>query len=311
MTRSLVTGATGFVGAHLVRALLERGESVRCLVRASSRRSNLEGLAVELAEGDVRERESVLRAIEGCDGVYHCAADYRLYARDPAELYRTNVDGTENVLAASASAGVAKIVYTSSVATMGKIVGHYKRSKLLAERVAVKWAQRGLPVVIVNPSTPIGELDVKPTPTGRIIVDFLAGRIPAWVDTGLNVVDVRDVAAGHILANERGAPGERYVLAHRNVTLKELLFLLAEVSGRRPPWIELPHLVPLAFAAVDQLWARATGREPRVPLEGVRMSMTKMFFDGTRAREELGMPQSPIEPALARAVAWFHEHGYA
>jgi len=324
----LVTGGTGFIGAHVVRALLSRGRAVRCLARRESRLSNLEGLPVEIVRGDLRERESLAAAVRGVATVYHCAADYRLYARDPREIYAANVRGTENLLTAAAEAGARRIVHTSSVATLAPradgtpadendaaserdVIGHYKRSKLLAERVALGLAARGAPVVVVNPSTPVGELDVKPTPTGRIVVDFLRRRMPAYVDTGLNVVDVRDVAAGHLLAAEKGRTGERYILGHRNLTLKELLDIVSEISGVPSPTLRLPHWIPLAAAAVDTGLARILRREPRVSLESVRMARHRMFFDSRKAVAELGLPQSPVEPALARAVDWFRRHGYA
>jgi dihydroflavonol-4-reductase len=324
----LVTGGTGFVGAHVVRALLDRGRAVRCLVRAGSRRSNLEGLPVEFAAGDVLDRESLRCAVRGVDTVYHCAADYRLYARDPRAIYETNVTGTDNVLRSARDAGVERIVYTSSVGALGltsdgspadettpspseAMIGHYKRSKHEAERVAEKWAADGLPVIIVNPSTPVGELDVKPTPTGQMIVDFLNRRMPAYVDTGLNLVDVRDVAQGHILAAQRGKAGEKYILGNRNMTLKEILDTLSRLTGIRSPKVRLPHWIPLAVAAVQTSGARLTGGVPRVPLEGVRMSRHRMFFDASKAVRELALPQTPVEEALERAVGWFRERGYA
>ena len=324
----LVTGGTGFVGAHIVRALLSRGCAVRCLARRESRLSNLDGLPVEIVRGDLRDRESLGAAVRGVATVYHCAADYRLYARDPREIYAANVLGTENLLTAAAESGARRIVHTSSVATLAPradgtpadendtasesdVIGHYKRSKLLAERVALRLAAEGAPIVVVNPSTPVGELDVKPTPTGRIVVDFLRRRMPAYVDTGLNVVDVRDVAAGHLLAAEKGRTGERYILGHRNLTLKELLDIVSEISGIPSPTLRLPHWIPWAAAAVDTGLARLLGTEPRVSLESVRMARHRMFFDGSKAVTELGFPQSPVEPALARAVDWFRRHGYA
>ncbi len=325
---ALVTGGTGFVGAHVVRALLERGaDPVRCLVRPASDRSNLEGLAVDLTPGDLRDPASLAAACRGCEEVYHCAADYRLFARDPSAIHASNVDGTRNLLAAARDAGVRRIVYTSSVAALGlepggapanettpvdpaKIVGHYKRSKYLAERVAEHAASDGAPVVIVNPSTPVGELDLKPTPTGQVIVDFLNGRLPAWVDTGLNLVDVRDVARGHLLAAERGRVGERYILGNCNLTLRELLQLLAGLTGRRAPRLRLPHWLPIAVAAIDTGRARCFGGDPRVPLESARMARRKMFFDGGKAVRELGMPQNPVREALRRAVRWFERNGY-
>jgi dihydroflavonol-4-reductase len=323
----LVTGGTGFVGTHVVRALLARGCAVRCLVRPQSRRENLEGLSVEIAEGDVTDPASLARAIAGIATLYHCAADYRLWARDPGELQRANVEGTDNVLKAAAAARVARVVYTSSVGALGltpdgtpadettpvsraDVVGNYKKSKFDAERVAEAWAGRGLPVVIVNPSTPVGERDVKPTPTGQMIVDFLNRRLPAYVDTGLNLVDVRDVAQGHLLAAEKGRIGEKYILGNRDMTLKEILETLAGLTGLSAPRIRLPHAVPLAAAAAATWAAHLTGRPPRVSLESVRMSRHRMFFDAGKAVRELGLPQTPVEDALGRAVAWFRENGY-
>lgn len=324
----LVTGGTGFVGSHVVRALLSRGRRVRCLVRAESRRDQLEGLPVEIAVGNLTDAASLSPALSGVHTLYHVAADYRLWARDPQELYRANPGGTENILAAAAAAGVARVVHTSSVAALGlmpdgsaadettpveraRIIGHYKKSKYDAERVAQKWAARGLPVVIVNPSTPIGEGDIKPTPTGQMIVDFLNRRLPAYVDTGLNLVDVRDVAEGHLAAAERGCVGERYILGNRNMTLREILETLARLTGLPAPAVRLPHWIPLAAAAVTTGVARVTGRPPRVSLESVRMSTHRMFFDAKKAVRELGLPQTPVEDALSRAVSWFRERGYA
>jgi dihydroflavonol-4-reductase len=265
--------------------------------------------------------------MKGVSTVYHVAADYRLWCRDPQELYRANAGGTENVLAAAAEAGVSKVVYTSSVAALGltedgtpgneatpvfreRIVGHYKKSKYDAERVAAGWAAKGLPVVIVNPSTPIGERDIKPTPTGQMIVDFLNRRMPAYVDTGLNLIDVRDVAAGHLAAAEKGTPGERYILGHRNMSLKEILDTLAGLTGLPAPSVRLPHWIPLSAAAFATGWARVSGKPPRFSLESVRMSTHRMFFDGSRAVRELGLPQTPVEEPLARAVEWFRRQGY-
>jgi dihydroflavonol-4-reductase len=323
----LVTGGTGFVGSHVVRALVAQGRSVRCLARLESRRDNLEGLPVEIVSGDLADAASLARALSGVHTLYHVAADYRLWAKDPQELYRANAGGTENILAAAAAAGVSRVVYTSSVAALGlkddgspgdeatpvareRIIGHYKKSKYDAERVAEKWAARGLPVVIVNPSTPIGERDIKPTPTGQLIVDFLNRRLPAYVDTGLNLIDVRDVAAGHLAAAERGRPGERYILGNRNMTLKEILDVLAAVTGLPAPGLRLPHWIPLSAAAVATGVARVTGRPPRVSLESVRMSTHRMFFDAGKAVRELGLAQTPVEEPLARAVAWFRDRGY-
>jgi dihydroflavonol-4-reductase len=323
----LVTGGTGFVGSHVVRALLAKDRPVRCLVRTESRRDNLEGLPVEIVVGDLTDPASLARALSGVETLYHVAADYRLWARDPRELYRANAGGTESILAAAAAAGVAKVVYTSSVAALGlnddgspgdettpvardRIIGHYKKSKYDAERVAQAWAARGLPVVIVNPSTPIGECDIKPTPTGQMIVDFLNRKVPAYVDTGLNLVDVQDVAAGHLAAAEKGRSGERYILGNRNMTLKEILDVLARLAGLPAPKVRLPHWIPLSVAAVTTGVARVTGRAPRISLESVRMSTHRMFFDAGKAVRELGLPQTPVEEPLARAVAWFREKGY-
>ena len=323
----LVTGGTGFVGSHVVRALVSRGREVRCLARASSRRANLAGLPVEIATGHVTDPPSLSRAMAGVETVYHCAADYRLYAREPRQLYECNVAGTENVMRAAADAGVHRVVHTSSVGALGRtadgspadeatsvppasMIGHYKRSKYQAERAVEAWAARGLPVVIVNPSTPVGERDIKPTPTGQMIVDFLNRRLPAYVDTGLNLVDVRDVAQGHLLAADKGRVGEKYILGNRDMTFKEILDALSGLTGLPSPKVRLPHWIPLAAATADTFAARLTGRVPRVPLEAVRMSRHRMFFDSSKAIRELGLPQTPIEEALSRAVAWFRENGY-
>lgn len=316
------------MGAHVVRALLEQGESVRCLVRPSSRLDNLADLPIETVTGDLRERGDLERSMAGSRRVFHCAADYRLFARDPQDLYRSNVEGTRNVLEAAGSCGAERVVYTSSVGALGlsangtpadertpvsleKMIGHYKRSKFQAERVAEEFASRGLPVVIVNPSTPVGELDIKPTPTGQMIVDFLNRRMPAIVDTGLNLIDVRDVAAGHLLAATRGRVGERYILGHVNLSLREIFEMLAKITGIPAPRLRVPHLLPLSVAAVDTFAARLLGREPRISLESVRMSRHHMYFDASKALRELELPQSPVESALERAVAWFRDRGYA
>ena len=323
----LVTGATGFVGGHLVRALLDRGQEVRCLIRESSPREALERLPVEPAIGDLRDRQAVHRAVSGCRVVYHCAADYRLYVPNPDEMYASNVEGTRNVMQAAADRGVERVVYTSTVGALGlnhdgrpsdeqtpvllgDMVGHYKRSKFLAERVAEEWAADGLPLVIVNPSAPVGDGDVKPTATGKMIVDFLDRRMPAYVDTGLNLVDVRDVAEGHILAAERGRLGEKYILGNRNMTLKEILDTLSEITGIGAPRVRLPHWIPMAAAALDTSYSRLARREPRLSIDGVKLSRHKMFFDAGKAVRELSLPQSPVEDALGRAVNWFRQHGY-
>ena len=324
--KALVTGASGFVGRHVVDALLRRGASVRCLVRAASR-PRLDGRSVEVVEGDLTDPAAVRRAVEGADAVFHCAADYRLYVPDPPAMYASNVDGTRHVLEASAEAGVPRVVYTSTVGalghrhdgspadettpvSLGDMIGHYKRSKYLAERVADEWAKRGLPVVIVNPSAPVGDGDVKPTATGKMIVDFDRGKIPAYVDTGLNLVDVRDVAEGHLLAAERGRPGERYILGNENLPLREILALLAEITGRPAPRVRLPHFVPLAVAAVNTSWSRLTGGTPEYELDAVRLARRKMYFDAGKAVRELGLRRTPVIEPLRRAVTWFREHGY-
>jgi dihydroflavonol-4-reductase len=324
---TLVTGATGFVGSHVVRKLLSRGEPVRVLVRKNSSLKNLQGLQVEVATGDLTDRESVRQALAGVRLLYHVAADYRLWVRDPAPLYETNVVGTRIILEEAYEAKVKKVVYTSTVGAVGipsdgsagneetpvsleDMIGHYKRSKFLAEeeaREAVKW---GLAVVIVNPSTPVGTLDIKPTPTGQMIVDFLNGRMPGYVDTGLNLVDVEDVAEGHLLAMEKGQVGERYILGHRNLLLKEILEILARVSRRPAPRLRIPRGVALGLAAVSTGVSHFTRRPPRVPWEGVRMAGKKMFFSSAKAVRELALPQRPVEEALAKAVAWFQKNGY-
>jgi len=324
----LVTGGTGFVGAHIVRALLAKGRDVRCLVRASSRRTNLEGLDVEVVEGELRDPASLARAVRSCEVVYHCAADYRLFTKDPGELRASNVEGTRHVLRAAGEAGASRVVYTSSVGALGLthdgtpasettpvtivgVVGNYKRSKYEAERVAEEMAAAGVPVVIVNPSTPVGDLDVKPTPTGQVIVDFLKRKMPAYVETGMNLIDVRDVAAGHLLAAEKGRTGEKYILGNRNMTLKEIFDALSRLTGIPSPRVKLPHWVPMAAAACDTVVSGLRGRAPRVSIESVRMSRHLMFFDAGKAVRELGLPQGPVEEALSRAVAWFRANGYA
>ena len=327
--KTLVTGGTGFIGANVVRALMKRGVEVRALVRPRSDTRNLDSLEVELVAGDLRDRGSLEAALEGCATVYHVAAMYALWARNPREIYDSNVTGTINILEAAGQAGVQKIVYTSSVATIGlpkdgtpgteevplppeDMVSDYKRSKYLAEQEVLKYAQRGLPVVIVNPSFPVGAWDVKPTPSGQIIVNFLRGKIPAYVDTGLNVVDVEDVAIGHIMAAEKGRIGERYILGHTNLTLPELFQLLAEVSGRSAPRIRVPYGVAYLSACVSELVARTiTHKPPFVTLAGVKLSRKRMFFDASKAVRELGLPQTPAIEALRKAVQWFRTHGYA
>lgn len=326
---TLVTGGTGFVGSHLVRVLLERGEQVRCLVRSTSRRDNLEGLELEFVTGDLRDLDSLRQAVKGAQVVYHCAADYRLWSKDPNEMYQSNVEGSNNVMQAAFDKNVERVVYTSTVGCLGlnndgtpaneetpvtieDMIGHYKRSKFLAEEKVREWAARGLPVVIVNPSTPVGELDIKPTPTGKIIVDFLRGKMFGYVDTGMNLIDVRDCAEGHVLAAEKGRAGERYILGGRNVTLKEIFDMLASVTDVRSPTLKVPHWVAETYARLENIWSISIARrEPDVPLESVQMSRHKMWFDPSKAIRELGLPRNPVEGALERAVNWFRENGYA
>ncbi len=326
--KALVTGATGFIGSNVVRALLQRGYEVRVLVRESSNRANLAGLDLEPVIGDVLDRASVARAVEGCDGILHVAAAYALWTPDPQLVYDTNVEGTVNVLSAARAAGVEKVVYTSTESTIGisengclgneamfvepsELAGHYKRSKYLAEQTALRMAGEGLPVVVVNPTTPVGPGDIRPTPTGQIVVDFVNGRMPAYANTGLNLVDVEDVAMGHVLALEKGRPGERYILGHENLTLREIFAALARVTGRPAPRLRIPLWLALGAAYASEFAARRlTGGPPRIPVTAVKVARHFRFFDCTRAVRELGMPQTPIDVALDKAVRWFREHGY-
>jgi len=318
----LVTGASGFLGWHVARVLLERGYAVRALVRPGSR---VPELAVEIFAGDLRDPASLERAASGCGLVFHVAADYRLWSRDPRELYRSNVDGTRNLLAAARHAGAERVVYTSTVGAIGippggigdentpvaleDMTGHYKRSKFLAEQVAMEAARAGLDVAIVNPTAPIGDHDFKPTPTGKIVLDFLNGDLPAFIDTGLNVVDARDIAQGHLLACERGRRGERYILGSENLTLAEILAKLARISGGKAPATRLPYAVAYGAGVCSTAWARLTGRPPRVPIEGVRMARKKMWVTHEKARRELGFEPQPAEVALRHAVEWFTQTG--
>jgi dihydroflavonol-4-reductase len=324
--KALVTGATGFVGAAVARALSVAGWQVRVLVRAGSDRGNLQRLAVEVVEGDLADLSSLERALEGCSGLFHVAADYRLGARDPQALYRTNVEGTRNILNAARTAGVGRIVYTSSVATIGipsdgspgdertpvtlsNMIGHYKRSKYLAEEVVRDAARMGMSVVIVNPSTPVGPGDIKPTPTGQLVLDAASGRMPAYVDTGLNIVHVDDVAAGHLLAFERGGAGERYILGGEDMTLQMILAQIARLVGRTPPRVRLPYAAVLPVAYLAEAFARLSGRSGRVTLEGVRMSRKRMFFSSSKAVSELGYRWRPPLEGFEDAVRWFRERG--
>ncbi|MGC2493331.1 hopanoid-associated sugar epimerase [Candidatus Binatus sp.] len=325
---ALVTGGNGFVGCHVVRALIARGDRVRVLARENADLSALAGLPVEIVRGDLRYFDSIERAVNGCNEVYHVGADYRLWLTDPAPMYATNVDGTEHVIRAANSAGVSRIVYTSTVGALGiphggvgredtpsslaTMPGHYKRSKYMAEQTALKAAREGAPVVIVNPSTPIGALDFKPTPTGRIIVDFLNRRMPAYVETGLNIVDVADVARGHLLAAERGRIGEKYILGGENLTLKEFLGRLAAISGMPAPKMRIPYAVAFSFALGAEAFARTvTRRAPRASLTEVRMARKHMFFDSSKARVELGYSPGPIDVAITAAIEFFRNKGAA
>jgi dihydroflavonol-4-reductase len=325
---ALVTGGTGFVGANVVRELLGEGATVRVLARAGGERLALRGLSVEIVEGDLLDPASLGRAARGVETVFHVAADYRLWARDPRELFRTNVEGTRAMLEAAASAGAKRIVYTSTVgalglphdgtpgteatpASLGDMVGPYKASKFLAEQVAREMADAGAPIVVVNPSAPVGPWDVKPTPTGQMIVDFMRGRMFASLDTGLNLVHVRDVARGHLLAARYGRVGERYILGHANLSLREIFGLLAVITGRRPPRVRIPYAVAWLGAACVEGGARIRGRVPQVSLTAVRMAKKRMYFDPSKAVSELGLPQTDVRQALEDAVAWFREHGRA
>jgi len=324
---AVVTGATGFVGSAVARALVAAGWQVRALVRAGSDRRNLQQLAVDTVAGDLADGPSLERALADCRALFHAAADYRLGALEPQQLYRTNVEGTRNILSAASRAGVSRVVYTSSVATIGlpadgspgteetpvalaDMIGHYKRSKYLAEQLVCDSAQAGTSVVIVNPSTPIGPGDVKPTPTGRMVVDAACGRMPAYVDTGLNIVHVDDVAAGHLRAFHRGRTGERYILGGQDMMLREILAAIALLVGRRAPGIRLPLAAVLPLAHVSEAFARITGRTTRITLEGVRMARKRMFFSSAKAVHELGYQWRAPTQAFEDAVRWFREQGY-
>lgn len=324
--KALVTGATGFVGAAVARALLDRQWQVRALARKGSDRRNLRGLDVDVCEGDLNDVDSLQRAVEGCGGVFHVAADYRLGAPDPSQLYRANVEGTRNVLDAARRSGVQRVVYTSSVATIGipadgtpgdeqspnsleNMIGHYKRSKYLAEEVAREAAAAGMPVVIVSPSTPVGPGDVKPTPTGQLVLDAAAGRMPAYVDTGLNIVHVEDVAIGHLLAYERGKAGERYILGGQDMSLREILGVIAALVGRAPPRLRLPHGVVLPLAYLAEGIARLSGRSGRITLEGARMARKRMYFSSAKAAHDLGYAARPAVQAFEDAIRWFRDNG--
>ncbi len=329
---AFVTGATGFLGSHVARALAEQGAELRLLVRATSDLRNVADLKAERVSGDLRDPGSIEKALSGCEVVFHVAADYRLWVRDPAEMYRSNVEGTRTLLEAARKQGVRRVVYTSSVATMGfgsnghaaghltdedssvslgEMIGHYKRSKFMAERVAVEAAKSGIDVVIVNPTTPVGERDVKPTPTGRIVLDFLKKKFPAYVETGLNLVDATECARGHIQALEKGKAGERYILGGENLTLKQILDRLAAITGLKSPTVKLPYVFAFATGVVDEMvTGRLMGREPRATIDAVRMGRKMMFVSSAKAERELGWRTVPVDGALRRSVEWFRANEY-
>ncbi len=326
--RAFITGATGFVGSHVARVLAEQGADLRLLVRATSRTDNIAGLRAEIAPGDLRDAASLKNAMSGCEFVFHVAADYRLWVRDPQQMYQANVEGTRAILEAARESGVRRVIYCSTVATIGfasdgsiadenspvslvEMVGHYKRSKFMAEQLALEAGRGGANVVVVNPTTPVGEGDIKPTPTGRIVVDFLKRKFPAYMDTGLNLADVKEVARGHLLAMEKAVPGERYILGGENLTLKEILDKLAALTGLPAPTVRVPHAVALGFAVLDQFFTGVIMRkEPRATVDAVRMGRKKMFASSAKSERELGYRIVPVANALQRAVRWFQEHGY-
>jgi dihydroflavonol-4-reductase len=351
--KAFVTGATGFLGSHVARVLAEQGAGLRLLVRPTSDLRNIDGLKADRVEGDLRDAASIEKALSGCDVVFHVAADYRLWVRDPNEMYRSNVEGTRSLLEAARKQRVRRVVYTSSVATMGftsnhaaaelrsagrpgaavptqawaahtsaladenspvslaDMIGHYKRSKFMAEQVAFEAAKSGVDVVIVNPTTPIGERDIKPTPTGRIVVDFLKRKFPAYVETGLNLVDATECARGHVQALEKGRSGERYILGGENLTLKQILDRLAAITGLPSPTLKLPYIFALAAGVADEMvTGRVLGREPRVTIDAVRMGRKMMFVSSAKAERELGWRTVPVDGALRRSVEWFRANGY-
>ena len=331
---ALVTGATGFIGGNVARALVGRGEEVRVLVRPTSRDLALRGLPVARLTGDLLDPESLQRAVAGCDTVYHCAANYSFWERDPGAIHRANVEGTRNILHSAQRSGVRRLVFTSSVSTIGlpagggadpqgplgaedlsphpsQLIGNYKQSKYQAEKLALAANGDDLQVVVVNPCAPVGEWDVKPTPTGRIPLDFLRGRVPGYIATGMNLVDVADVAEGHILAMQQGTPGQRYILGRRNLTLRETFHILAEITGRPAPRLRYPYWLVIAAAHCDQwLEGNLLGRPPAIPVEAIKVARHPMYVSSQKAVAQLGMPQSSVEVALEKAVRWFTDHGY-
>jgi dihydroflavonol-4-reductase len=329
---AFVTGATGFLGSHVARALAEQGAQLRLLVRSTSDPRNIAGLHAERVEGDLRDPASIEKALAGCEAVFHVAADYRLWVRDPEQMYRSNVEGTRSLLEAARKQGVRRVVYTSSVATMGfpsngqadgyvadeqspvslaGMIGHYKRSKFMAEQVAFDAARSGVDVVVVNPTTPVGERDVKPTPTGRVVLDFLKRKFPAYVETGLNLVDATECAYGHIQAFEKGRSGERYILGGENLTLKQILDRLAAITGLKSPRVKLPYVFAFATGVVDEMvTGRVLRREPRATIDAVRMGRKMMFVSSAKAERELGWRMVSVDGALRRSVEWFRANGY-
>jgi dihydroflavonol-4-reductase len=325
---AFVTGASGFLGSHVAKVLCEQGARLRLLVRASSNLKNLQGLNADTVTGDLRDPASLEKALAGCDTVFHVAADYRLWVRDPHQMYRANVEGTRALLDAARKNAVQRIVYTSSVATIGftsnghtadedspvsldDMIGHYKRSKFMAEQIALEAGRSGMHVVIVNPTTPVGEQDVKPTPTGRIVLDFLKRKFPAYVETGLNLVDVRDCARGHVAALEKGKSGERYILGGENLTLKQILDKLAAITGLSSPRVKLPYIFAFATGIIDEtITGRMLNKEPRATMDAVRMGKKMMFATSAKAERELGWKIVPVDDALRRAVGWFRDNGY-
>jgi len=323
---TLVTGAAGFLGSHVARQLVARGEPVRVLLRPSSQNRAIADLPLEYVTGDLRDTESLDRALKGMTRVFHVAADYRLWAKDSKDIYDSNVGGTKNVLAAAKRAGVQQFIYTSTVATIAvdrpappnektdakleEMIGHYKRSKWMAEREALNAAKEGFPVIVAMPTTPVGPWDWKPTPTGKIIVDFLNGKMPGYVDTGLNFVGVEECAAGHLLIAEKGKVGERYLLGGENLTLKQVLDILSNITKLPAPMLKLPHGVALGAAYASTFFSRLVGKEPGIPVEGVKIAQHKMFVDCTRAQRELGFKAGPVSAALQRAVRWYESNGY-
>jgi len=325
---TFVTGATGFIGASIVRELLKDGHQVRVLVRNGSDTANLQGLEVEIQQGDLHNQKQLAQGMSGCDWVFHAAADYRLWCPEPEAMYHANVDGTCTMLQAALEANVSRVVYTSSVGTLGNpgdgtpgtedalvslhdMVGHYKKSKFLAEREAEKFVDKGLGLIIVNPSTPVGPFDIKPTPTGKIIVDFMNRKMPAYLDTGLNLIGVEDCARGHILAAEKGRVGQKYILGNQNLTLRDIFIMLEKITGLPAPKVRLPYTPILLAAYLNEALSHLTGKEPLIPLAGVQMAKKLMYFDAAKAVRELTLPQTPVEEALRRSIDWFRSNGYA